>query len=119
MIYCISLLLEGSHFKVFLSVLASRADFGGFFAFMDVATIAAFPIDFVIPFEIVAVFHHGCQFFVAVVMPLFNLSDFSERNSDIVIAFFLGNVCGFVVEHGEFFMLASSGCFEVFPGGPN
>ena len=95
---------------------AGWADLGGFFALVDVATVAAFPVNLVFAFK-VAILDDICQGFVAQVVPLFYFGDFFEGLSNFIKAFFLGNLSGVFVEQGKFFVLTSSSGFKVLPGG--
>ena len=71
-------------------MVANRAYFGRFFANDDVTAVGALPNHVVVAGENKATLNVGQQFFVALLVVFFNLTDHCKQRGDMVETLFLG-----------------------------
>ena len=95
---------------------ASRAQFGGFVADVDMAAVTAFPAlgaGFDVDFTF---FHIFDKFIVTVFVPFFDFGDACEEAGEFAEAFLFGDFGKFAIHFGPFFVFAGGGGFEVIEG---
>ena len=94
-------------------MVANRAYFGRFFADDDVTAVGALPNHVVVAGENKATLNVGQQFFVALLMVFFNLTDHCKQRGDMVETLFLGGFGESGIHVRPLVILASGGIFQV------
>ena len=100
------LVIDGADFKEALGMVADGADFGGFFAGVDVAAVTAFPDGDFVGLEDDVFFNVFEEFGVAFFVGLFNFADLFKFFGNFSEAFFAGDFGEFFVHGGVFVIFA-------------